>query len=74
MPDGQKLTESAIRSAMRRLKQRMEEAGLGDIFWNLHDLKRKGISDAEDDRIGGHKTEAMRNRYKVVVEKFKPPR
>ncbi|WP_319548105.1 hypothetical protein [Desulfogranum marinum] len=71
---GKKLTESALRSAMTRLKQKMFAAGLQDVYWDLHDLKRKGLSDAEDDRIAGHKSEAMRNRYKVIVEKFKPPK
>jgi len=33
----------------------MFDAGLGEIFWTLDDLKRKGISDATNKKIGGHK-------------------
>lgn len=43
------------------------------MYWTLHDLKRKGISDSENKRIGGHKTEAMRQRYNVKTETFTAP-
>jgi integrase len=71
---GQKLSKSGLDSAMQRLKKRMAEKGLAHIFFSLHKLKSKGISDAENDRIGGHKSEAMRNRYHTKLEKYEPPR
>ncbi len=71
---GQRLTKSGLDSAMQRLKNRMKEKGLEHVFFSLHRLKSKGISDAENDKIGGHKSEAMRNRYHVKLEKFEPPR
>lgn len=33
---------------MQRFKKKMEEMGLNKIYWTIHDLKRKGISDAKD--------------------------
>jgi integrase len=67
---GIKLSSTTIGSAMQRLKKKMTKAGLNDTYWTLHDLKRKGISDAKDDRIGGHKTEEMRQRYKVILDRI----
>ena len=55
-------TSSGINSAMQRLKRKMEKRGLAHIYWHLHLLKSKGVSDAENDRIAGHKSEAMRER------------
>ncbi len=52
----------------------MDEAGVDHKFWTLHDLKKKGVSDAEDKKIGGHKTEKMRERYDVKIHAYAPPR
>lgn len=71
---GNHITKNTLQSAMQSLKKLMHEAGLDSISWDLHDLKRKGISDAEDARIGGHKSEQMRERYTTKLRKFKPPR
>jgi hypothetical protein len=57
---------------MQRLKKLMESEGMGDVYWSLHKLKSKGVSDARDDRIAGHKSEAMRERYKTKIERHKP--
>lgn len=70
---GQRLTKAAIESAQQRIKEKMEEIGKGDVYWNLHALKRKGVSDAEDKRIAGHKTEAMQRRYDVLKTWHEPP-
>jgi len=70
---GNKLTKDTLQSAMAELKKRMREAGKSAICWNLHDLKRKGISDAKDARIGGHKSDHIRQRYMVKLEKFDAP-
>lgn len=73
---GQALRKSSLDTAMHRLKKRMEseKIGLGHIFWTLHDLKRKGISDAKDKTIAGHKSEAMRQRYQVKIDRHNPVR
>ena len=71
---GQALKIDALRSAMGRLKQKMAKQGLADVYWNLHKLKSKGVSDAQDDRIAGHKSESMRNRYRVKTARRKPAR
>jgi hypothetical protein len=59
---------------MARLRKKMDEAGVDHKFWTLHDLKKKGVSDAEDKKIGGHKTEKMRERYDVKIHAYAPPR
>ena len=71
---GQQLRKSALDTAMQRLKKLMESEGLGDVYWSLHKLKSKGVSDARDDRIAGHRSEAMRERYKTKIERHKPAR
>jgi len=38
----------------------------------LHALKRTGHTDGKDDRLTGHKSEKMRNQYKVKPEVVKP--
>jgi len=84
---GAKLPKSTLDEAMQRLKRLMEEQNVksqwtnsdgvneheSDLYWTLHDLKRKGISDSENKRIAGHKSEAMRQRYSVKTETFSAP-
>ncbi len=48
---------------MQNLKKKMTEAGLGHVFWNLHLLKHKAMTDSENKHIAGHKDQKMRNRY-----------
>ena len=84
---GPKLLKSTLDEAMQRLKAVMtekrceshwtrsngQEEHTSPMYWTLHDLKRKGISDSKNKRIGGHKTEAMRQRYNVKTETFTAP-
>lgn len=70
---GRKLTTTGIQNAMQKLKKLMIEQEM-NVFWSLHKLKSKGISDAENDRIAGHKSEQMREQYKTKVEQIKPAR
>ncbi len=69
---GDKLLPSSLQSAMHRLKKKMESRGLQNVYWTVHELKHKAITEAEDKRIAGHKSESMRNRYDHSVEQFKP--
>lgn len=71
---GDKLSMSGLRTALHRLKDTMEERGLKDTFWTLHLLKSKGVSDAESDRIAGHKTGSMKNKYKTKIKRHKAAR
>lgn len=71
---GQALTRTAVSTAMQRLKKSMQDAGLGGVYWSLHNLKRKGITDSVDKKIGGHRSEAVRDIYDLSTERFKPPR
>jgi integrase len=57
-------TESAFRSAWRRLQGKMDKAGIERF--TFHDLKAKGISDHKDN-FGGHRSPNMR---KVYVRKL----
>ena len=84
---GAKLYKSTLDEAMQRLKRKMSKKTLmsyhthsngpdevkSPLFWTLHDLKRKGISDSENKHIAGHKSEAMRQRYNVKTETFLAP-
>ena len=41
---------------MSRFKVKMEKAELGEVYWTLHDLKHKSITEAEGKNIGGNRT------------------
>ncbi|MBJ7539846.1 hypothetical protein [Marinomonas transparens] len=71
---GTKLSVSGLQTAMQRLKKEMKERGLENVFWTVHLLKSKAVSDADSDRIAGHKSEAMRNRYSTKTERHKAAR
>ena len=49
----------------------MRKENLGDIYWTTHDLKRKGLSEAEDDSITGHVSPEMKKRYRVIPKQVK---
>lgn len=62
---------------------RMTEAGFSGMFgkamrkfggnrFSIHGLKHRGITDTSDKTAGGHKTEAMRQRYDHEVPKHRP--
>jgi integrase len=53
-------SQSAFRSAWRRLQANMKKAGIEPFAF--HDLKAKGISDHQDN-FGGHRSPAMRKTY-----------
>jgi integrase len=53
-------SQSAFRSAWRRLQAKMKKAGIEPF--SFHDLKSKGISDHESN-WGGHRSPAMRKTY-----------
>lgn len=68
------MAKSTLDAAFQRLKNLMEARGLGSVYFSLHLLKAKGVSDSEDKRIAGHVTEAMRQRYDVKIHEHKPAR
>lgn len=47
----------------------MEELGHGDVYWSLHKIKAKRVSDSEDKHIAGHKTGTMRPKYDIKIHK-----
>lgn len=49
--NGEAITSSGLHTYMQRLKQHMDANGLGDVYWNLHALKHKAISDSDDKHI-----------------------
>lgn len=71
-PDGSKLAKSTVNAAFQELKRKMEQDGFKDSYWSLHMIKAKGVSGAQDKRIAGHVTEAMRQRYDRKVPIRKP--
>jgi len=71
-PQATQLSANTFSAAMKRLKNRMAENGRGNIYWTAHDLKRKGHTEAEDENLTGHKSEQMRQRYRVKARKVRP--
>ena len=69
-----RIRKEALGSAISRLRSSMKADGLLDIYWTPHDLKRKGISDAETTEIAGHKTYEMQQRYNTKIKTYKPPK
>ncbi|MFT5699709.1 MAG: integrase [Desulforhopalus sp.] len=68
------VSSDGLKSAMSRLKKSMKAAGLGHVYWTTHDLKRKGISDADSRDIAGHKSEAMKDLYDTKLHEYQPPK
>jgi len=60
---GQQIKQSAFKTAWRRLKPIMKKAGIEPF--NFHDLKAKGVSDFEGDKLSasGHKDPKMLRVY-----------
>ncbi len=71
---GHPVTRYATYKAWNKLKMNMEKNGLGHVYFITHDLKRKGISDAEDDKIAGHKSDHIRANYNVKHRTYKAPK
>ena len=69
---GTPVAQSTIDDAWFILKQIMEKKGLEKVYFQQHDLKKKGVSDAPDDRIAGQ-SEAMRRQYTVKYKQYEPP-
>ena len=72
---GEKIKESAIKSAWQRLMHRALKGDLKERF-TFHDLKAKGVSDFEGDKklAGGHRSERMAEVYDRKPKTVKPTR
>lgn len=71
---GTPLTKSALDSAWQRLIHAAISAKViaeADRF-SLHGLKHRGITDSDNEADGGHRTLAMRQRYRHKLERVKP--
>ena len=51
--NGDKLKPGTITGAMTRLRKKMEKKGLGHVYWSMHLLKHKGMTDAQDKDVAG---------------------
>lgn len=75
---GQPLKYAAVRSAWDLTQKRCAKAAEADgVVWSgftRHDLKRKGATDHKSGTVAGHKTEAMRQRYRVNEDREEPVR
>ncbi|MCW0370228.1 site-specific integrase [Xanthomonas sacchari] len=76
---GQALNKSSLDSAWQRLMDMATKSEDGqppllreDERFTLHGIKHRGITDSEDKASGGHKTEAMRQRYNHAVPTVEP--
>ncbi|WP_051281096.1 hypothetical protein [Rhodanobacter sp. OR92] len=63
--DGTPITKSAVDTAWQNLMRRVIADGTiaKEQRFTLHGQKHRGITDSTDKKSGGHKTEAMRQRY-----------
>ena len=69
-----RMAETTIQTAWQRAMVAWSE--LGNARWTCHDLKRKGISDTEGDKLAasGHRTLAMLRVYDVLPAKAQATR
>ena len=72
---GYPLSKSALDTAWQRLIRAaiVSHVISDDERFSLHGLKHLGITDSEDKRSGGHRTEVMRQHYDHELPIFKPP-
>lgn len=73
--DGMRITYSMLKKPWTRLMETCVKINPDFRFFTRHDLKRKGITDQIlEQNSAGHKTEAMRQRYKVKPDQVEPAR
>jgi integrase len=70
---GGMMTRNILTGEQTRIKKRMEKAGHGDVFWQLHLLKHKGMTDAQDKDVAGL-SESTKRIYDHGVPTNKPVR
>lgn len=70
---GYSVTRPAVTKAWQKLKRYMKEEGYEKMYFWLHDLKRKGVTDAKDNRIAGHISPTIRANYTVKLKLFDAP-
>ena len=61
--NGSMISDEGIKSAMSRLKKKMKDQGLEEVYWSMHLLKHKGVTDSENKEIAGHKNPRMKALY-----------
>ncbi|MDD0927283.1 integrase [Xylella fastidiosa subsp. multiplex] len=73
---GARLSKSSLDTAWQRMivMAIMEGVITEEERFSLHGLKHRGITDSEDKRSGGHRTEAMRERYDHEIPIVEPPK
>ncbi|HEY0335591.1 MAG TPA: hypothetical protein VGC74_18130 [Stenotrophomonas sp.] len=76
---GKRLSKSSLDSAWQRLMvlaTRPDDSGASVLasaeYFTLHGLKHRGITDSDDKRAGGHRSEQMRQRYDHEVPLVAP--
>ena len=72
---GDVLRRSSLATAWQRMMHAAMKAGVitREERFSLHGLKHLGITDSHDKRAGGHRTEAMRQRYDHEIPIVSPP-
>jgi integrase len=70
---GDRIQVSGLKTALARIgtaaEQAAKEQGIEFVRFTFHDLKRKGVSDTEGDKLraSGHRTASMLNIYDVKI-------
>lgn len=75
---GDRITPASFENAMQRIRksalEQAQKSGIEFTPFTFHDLKRKGISDTEGDRMkaSGHRSASMMSVYDVALDTVKP--
>ncbi|TRW90837.1 integrase [Candidatus Methylobacter oryzae] len=75
---GDKIQVESLKTAMGRIgtatKKAAEEQRINFVPFTFHDLKRKGVSDSEGDKLkaSGHRNASMLKIYDVKLDTVKP--
>lgn len=70
---GHAVTRDALSKGWQKLKELMRTTEHKDIYFVMHDLKGKAITDAEDDKLAGHVSDSTRAKYNKKPQSFKSP-
>ena len=70
--DGGRMLETSVQTAWQRLIKNAVDAGLKERF-TIHDLKRKGVTDTQGDKLAasGHRDPRMLKVYDVLPAEVK---
>lgn len=60
---GERITRAALGSWMKDLKTKMKSLGMEKVYWTTHMLKHRGVTNAKNKKIAGHRSDSMMRIY-----------